>query len=218
MCVLLDPVFYPSIMERISEKLHQCPYQNPDSSPSPFQPSSLESSPRKDMIKMGWRFSPLAHRTYCVSLFKALYLFLILFTSSIGLSRAHEVAPLPKKSVNICSAVIDVVYKTDTGKLAFDGKVDGRYALTSKVEAEQGKVVHLVTEMGNNDGCTPAVNTPQTGRWIALVQRGNCKFADKIHNAALLSNASAVVVYNNKEEDDLITMHHNGESSFLLQG
>ncbi|ELT91813.1 hypothetical protein CAPTEDRAFT_229288 [Capitella teleta] len=128
--------------------------------------------------------------------------------------------PLPTKSVNIFSAVINVVYKPPQSEnLAFDGKVDGRYGLASRVEAEQGKVVHLLNELGHNTGCTPPVNIPLNGQWIALVQRGGCRFSDKIHNAARLSNASAVVVYNDRDEDDLITMHHevDGIVSVFIQ-
>ena len=117
------------------------------------------------------------------------------------------------KSVNICTAVVSVLYREpSSGRVASDGRVDGRYSLRSPVEAEHGRVVHLVSELGRNDGCTPAVNTPGHGHWIALVQRGGCRFADKIHNAALLSNASAVVVYDDREDDELITMNHEGRS------
>jgi hypothetical protein len=45
------------------------------------------------------------------------------------------------------------------------------------------------------------VNVPSNRRWIALVERGSCKFNDKIHNAAVEMNASAVVIYDHKDTE-----------------
>ncbi|EPY87649.1 hypothetical protein CB1_000228010 [Camelus ferus] len=44
-------------------------------------------------------------------------------------------------------------------------------------------------------------------QWIALLQRGNCTFKEKISRAAF-HNAVAVVIYNNKSKEEPVTMTH----------
>lgn len=90
--------------------------------------------------------------------------------------------------------------------------IAGRFGVTSPTEMEVGKVVHVVTEDSLNHGCSPATNAPAAGvRWIALIQRGNCKFEHKIATAVNKNNASAVVIYNHVDEDILITMDHRSK-------
>ena len=63
-------------------------------------------------------------------------------------------------------------------------------------------------------GCDPRTRfqvPPNTKQWIALMQRGNCTFRQKILRAAL-QNASAVVIYNNVSSEDPVTMTHQGKS------
>ena len=85
-----------------------------------------------------------------------------------------------------------------SGKVTRELAAVGRYGVASPVEMEVGNVVHVMTEDSANHGCTPAMNVPSGSRWIALVQRGNCKFEQKI-TAAVEHNASAVVIYNHKK-------------------
>jgi len=92
----------------------------------------------------------------------------------------------------------------------------GLYGSESRLEDEWGVVVHVRASDNRTDGCKPPVNAP-LDRWIALIRRGACKFHQKIHNAGIISNASAVVVYNN-EETDLLTMKHKGDISHLFLG
>ena len=68
--------------------------------------------------------------------------------------------------------------------------------------------VHNYFSSGSNHGCSIPVNVPPQTKWIALIQRGKCKFNDKVYNTAIRHNASAVIIYNNVEEDVLITMQH----------
>ncbi len=56
----------------------------------------------------------------------------------------------------------------------------------------------------NNDGCDPFMANDFTNS-IALIQRGNCNFSDKVDNATT-AGALAVVVFNNDGDDSLVTM------------
>ena len=51
---------------------------------------------------------------------------------------------------------------------------------------------------------------PNIKQWIALLQRGNCTFKEKISRAAF-HNAVAVVIYNNKSKEEPVTMTHPGK-------
>ena len=65
--------------------------------------------------------------------------------------------------------------------------------------------------MVDRQGCDPHtrfVVPPRTGHWVALLQRGNCTFKEKILKAASY-NASAVLVYNNSTEKT-VKMGHDG--------
>lgn len=85
----------------------------------------------------------------------------------------------------------------------------GLFGSESRLDDAWGVVVHVRTQDNRTDGCRPPVNAP-SDRWIALIRRGACKFHQKIHNAGIISNASAVVVYNNEEDTQLLTMKHKG--------
>ena len=114
-------------------------------------------------------------------------------------------------------AVVNITYKDPiTGEQRTEKREIGRYGTTSRMDSEYGWVVHVRTEDNKTHGCTPPINVPKSKyKWVALVERGSCKFHKKIQNAAMVRNASAVVIYNHKETDDLLTMDHNGEQSFL---
>ncbi|KAK2185196.1 hypothetical protein NP493_243g02017 [Ridgeia piscesae] len=106
------------------------------------------------------------------------------------------------------SAIVNITYKDPkTGELASERKDIGRYGTASRRDPEWGWVVHVRSADNKTDGCQPPVNVPSV-RWVALIQRGSCKFHEKIYNAAIVRNASAVVIYNNKQEVELLTMEH----------
>ena len=118
---------------------------------------------------------------------------------------------------DLYSARIVVNYTDPNSGVHVSNELSGRFGVSSPTETEVGKVVHVLTDEEKNHGCSPAVNAPASGiRWIALIQRGNCKFEHKIATAARKNNASAVVIYNHVDEDILITMNHSGESCLHL--
>jgi hypothetical protein len=115
----------------------------------------------------------------------------------------------------VYAAVVNITYKfIEKGDIDIveSGEI-GRFGLSSRLDDEYGWLVHVRTVDNESHGCSPPVNVPLDGRrWIALVERGSCKFHTKISNAAISRNATAVVVYNNVDTD-LLTMEHNGKNS-----
>jgi len=94
-------------------------------------------------------------------------------------------------------------------------RIAGLYGSESRRDDEWGVVVHVRALDNQTDGCRPPVNAP-SDRWIALIRRGACKFHQKIQNAGIISNASAVVIYNNLEDTQLLTMKHKGCYFYLV--
>ncbi|KAM9311307.1 E3 ubiquitin-protein ligase RNF130 [Gastrophryne carolinensis] len=95
----------------------------------------------------------------------------------------------------------------------------GRYGLSSPVTEVKGIIVTPVTLQGAPDrqGCEPHIRfpvPPNTKHWIALLQRGNCTFKEKILRAAS-HNATAVVIYNNNSIEEAVTMTHAGTGDIV---
>lgn len=85
----------------------------------------------------------------------------------------------------------------------------GVFGHKSILTEEKAALVHVKAAINRtvNTGCHASDNAPSDQPWIALVQRGDCKFDVKVYTAAR-SNASAVVVYNFKDEDEILVMAH----------
>ncbi len=110
------------------------------------------------------------------------------------------------------TAIVNITYKDPaTGQIRSEKEECGMYGISSRLEAESGVVVHVRTSDNQTHGCTVPVNIPKGTKWIALVERGHCKFNKKIENSAIHRNASAVVIYNNKDENDLLRMQHDSK-------
>ncbi|XP_061644538.1 E3 ubiquitin-protein ligase RNF130 isoform X2 [Phyllopteryx taeniolatus] len=91
---------------------------------------------------------------------------------------------------------------------------DGTYGQNSpKVDARALLVVTPAPRRGvvDRQGCDPNTRfvAPSRGvQWVALLQRGNCTFKEKILKAAAF-NASAVLIYNNST-NKTVKMGHEG--------
>ncbi|XP_051921392.1 E3 ubiquitin-protein ligase RNF130 isoform X2 [Hippocampus zosterae] len=91
---------------------------------------------------------------------------------------------------------------------------DGTYGQNSpKVDARALVVVTPAPRHGAVDrqGCDPRTRfaaPPRGVQWVALLQRGNCTFKEKILKAAAF-NASAVLIYNNST-NKTVKMGHEG--------
>lgn len=67
--------------------------------------------------------------------------------------------------------------------------------------------------MVDRQGCDPGTRflvPHRSVHWVALLQRGNCTFKEKILKAAAY-NATAVLIYNNST-DQTVKMGHEGQS------
>ena len=114
------------------------------------------------------------------------------------------------------SASVKITYADPTstsGATVTEKTKVGIYGSPSNRNSEWGWVFPVRSANGEKDGCQPSVNVPSS-RWVALIERGTCKFHDKIFNAAVVKNAVAAVVYDNikgKDDPELLTMEHDGE-------
>ncbi|XP_071426687.1 E3 ubiquitin-protein ligase RNF130 isoform X1 [Pithys albifrons albifrons] len=95
----------------------------------------------------------------------------------------------------------------------------GRYGQDSPKVEVKGLLVAPVPINGvvDRQGCDPRTRfqvPPNTKQWIALLQRGNCTFKEKILRAAS-HNATAVVIYNNMSSDEPVTMTHQGTGDIV---
>ncbi|KAJ8015476.1 hypothetical protein DPEC_G00026520 [Dallia pectoralis] len=94
---------------------------------------------------------------------------------------------------------------------------DGIYGLNSPKVDAKGIVIAPAPNHGvlDRQGCDPNtrfVVPPRTGQWVALLQRGNCTFKEKILKASAF-NASAVLIYNNNSRENTVKMGHEGTGS-----
>lgn len=116
------------------------------------------------------------------------------------------------RAYNVYTAVVNITYRDPaTGQMKSEKEEMGHFGSHSLVDLEWGWVVHVRTSENHTHGCDVPHNVPRGNRWIALIQRGTCTFQEKIVNAAIRSNASAVVIYNNLEKEDPLLMNDRVE-------
>uniref|UniRef100_A0A3Q3VV30 RING-type domain-containing protein n=1 Tax=Mola mola TaxID=94237 RepID=A0A3Q3VV30_MOLML len=90
---------------------------------------------------------------------------------------------------------------------------DGTYGQHSPKVDTRGVVIAPAPHHGvvDRQGCDPNTRflvPPRTVHWVALLQRGNCTFKEKILKAATY-NATAVLIYNNST-NKTVKMGHEG--------
>ncbi|XP_075458171.1 E3 ubiquitin-protein ligase RNF130 isoform X4 [Ascaphus truei] len=136
---------------------------------------------------------------------------LVLLPCSMVLSGADN------SNMEYYNAVVNVtIQEPGSVLLKIDG---GRYGLDSPKTEAKGLVLTPVPIHGVADrlGCDPQTRfhvPPNTKHWIALLQRGNCTFKEKILRAAS-HNATAVVIYNNVSKEEPVTMTHPGTGEIV---
>ncbi|KAM8910072.1 E3 ubiquitin-protein ligase RNF130 [Spinachia spinachia] len=90
---------------------------------------------------------------------------------------------------------------------------EGTYGHNSPKLDTKGLVITPAQHHGvvDRQGCDPStcfLVPPRNAHWVALLQRGNCTFKEKILKAAAY-NATAVLIYNNST-DKTVKMGHEG--------
>ncbi|KAM6953646.1 E3 ubiquitin-protein ligase RNF130 isoform 1-T1 [Aplochiton taeniatus] len=93
-------------------------------------------------------------------------------------------------------------------------KDDGTYGQNSPKVDAKGIVIAPAPYHGvvDRQGCNPHTRfnvPPRTVQWVALLQRGNCTFKEKILKASAF-NATAVLIYNNSSKEETVKMGHEG--------
>lgn len=91
-----------------------------------------------------------------------------------------------------------------TGVLEITRKFKGEYSVKSETNSVAGVLVHARDAQNKTTGCNlhHSDHIPTHKSWIALVERGICKFGQKIENYAVKHNASAVIVYDSRRIND----------------
>ncbi|XP_072307541.1 E3 ubiquitin-protein ligase RNF130 [Eucyclogobius newberryi] len=89
---------------------------------------------------------------------------------------------------------------------------DALFGLHSPKIETRGLLLAPTPHSGGVDlqGCDPQTrfSPPRSVQWVALMQRGNCTFREKIQRAALFK-ATAVLIYNNSS-NETVRMGHEG--------
>jgi len=102
-----------------------------------------------------------------------------------------------------------------TGERRSEEFLEGKWG-TNGIMEQVVAPAHLAMSAGNfRDGCRPLVEPIPTGPWIAIIERGNCRFTDKIRHA-LAANAAAVIVYDNEPQRTPLFMHHEVEDAVAI--
>ncbi|XP_078087931.1 E3 ubiquitin-protein ligase RNF130 isoform X1 [Mustelus asterias] len=157
--------------------------------------------------------------------YSAAYLLLLLLLLLPAGGRA-QTEPPDDDSVNdeLVDAVVKVSYvdRVSGQRVPVPGRgEDGRYSRDSPKEGvESGTVLVPAWVPGtqrNLQGCDPRTRfavPPDTRRWIALLNRGNCTFKQKILRA-VAHKAAAVVIYHNVSDEKPKTMTHKGTGNIV---
>lgn len=136
--------------------------------------------------------------------------FLILVLGLVGPVWAGPRSLLPDDQV---VATVNVTATDSRGNIvhmiSFD---DGLFGQHSPKTETGGVVLTPAPQHGVVDlqGCDPQTRfaPPRSAQWVALLQRGNCTFREKIQKAASFK-ASAVLIFNNSS-NETVRMGHNG--------
>lgn len=131
---------------------------------------------------------------------------LLLLLCLLGLARVSS-------AMVFWTASVDLKYVNGNGELEDKSCVCGLYGHNSLLMEASG-VVAIPT--GYPDGCNASYSLNVSSEpWIALVERGNCSFSDKIE-AAVRHNAVAVVVYNSEGSgNSTIHMLHQDQGGIV---
>ncbi|XP_078407290.1 E3 ubiquitin-protein ligase RNF130 isoform X2 [Cetorhinus maximus] len=158
--------------------------------------------------------------------YSAAYLLLLLLLSLLpGGGRAQTEPPdhdSVKGELVVAAVKVSYVDRASGQRIpVLDRGADGRYGRDSPKEGvESGTVLVPLWAPGtqrNLLGCDPHTRfavPPDTRRWIALLNRGNCTFKQKILRAAA-QKAAAVVIYHNVSDEKPITMSHKGTGNIV---
>ncbi|GET00141.1 E3 ubiquitin-protein ligase RNF13 isoform X1 [Rhizophagus clarus] len=115
---------------------------------------------------------------------------------------------------NACNFVVEATIVVATNNVTYQDRI----AAFGPRLADEGLLGYLVSvemiEANNQKGCSKLKRKAPTNQWIALVERGQCTFIEKVRSMQA-SGAIAVVVGDNKK-NGLITMYATGDTSDVI--
>jgi len=102
-----------------------------------------------------------------------------------------------------------------TGLRRSEKSLKGKWGTNGRMEQVIAPA-HVAIYGGNKtDGCKKLDQPLPTGQWIAIIERGQCRFSDKIRNA-IDANATAVIIYDNEPNKTPLFMHHDVENAVAI--
>lgn len=138
---------------------------------------------------------------------------LVLIFLSAYIASATVLQPKTPIAVIRDAGLISIDYRTEDGEYVMR-REDALFG-EGYVWYTSGVLVHVTApdNVSDHTACTTELlgtngNAIPSSNWIALVQRGDCSFEQKVQNA-LNFNAEAVIVYDDRDSNELIKMNTN---------
>jgi len=106
-------------------------------------------------------------------------------------------------------AFVNITYVDPiTGERKSERYFKGKWGTTGIMKAVMANAFIPKYGDGKRDGCHQFKQPLPSGPWIALIERGQCRFSEKIRNA-VAANATAVIVFDNEPHKTPPFMHHD---------
>ncbi|XP_012934961.1 RING finger protein 150 [Aplysia californica] len=170
----------------------------------------------------------------CISKERATFIFIFVFAAVIPFAYCddpHILQASHDEPTIFHHAKINITFR-DRDNQETSSVFRGKFGINSEVHSVSGRLMHSLSfpirgwkgssTKPNHYGCTKYVNSKfPSGKWIALVERGECVFTKKIQVATHDHNASAIVIYNNAsdgESDETIMDHLETDSISVFIG
>jgi len=157
------------------------------------------------------------------------WLLLLLISTQLITVRTHhqqevveeiEVLPGVFSRVQVYSdrirAYVDITFIDPvTGKQRSEQSLTGKWGTTGRMENVTAPARITKYDGDKTDGCYKLDQPVPTGQWIAIIERGQCRFSIKIRNA-VNANATAVIIYDDEPNKTPLWMHHDVEDAVAI--
>ncbi|NXM56212.1 RN128 ligase, partial [Illadopsis cleaveri] len=117
------------------------------------------------------------------------------------------------ETISVMASVSLFYYNSTSNRTVFEHCECGKYGFNSPLLGAQGVVgIPVSADLSACDKNTDFTVTEAP--WIALIERGNCSFTEKIQ-VATRRGAVAAVIYNSEGRDNTLTMVHPGAEKIV---
>ncbi|KAK2848698.1 hypothetical protein Q5P01_008532 [Channa striata] len=182
------------------------------------EPACLSTERRLDLTRTENNMTSLRGTPFFAPSFPVLVLVLVqilVLSGSVSAVRPDRTM-VPEEYVG---AMVNATVQDGRGNVVhIMSSNDGTYGQNSPKVDTRGVVIAPAPHHGvlDRQGCDPSTRflvPHRTPYWVALLQRGNCTFKEKILKAAAY-NATAVLIYNNST-DKTVMMGHEGTGDMV---